>query len=64
LRVGKNFVRELARQVARFDVSIVAEPENPGIMVLRDWAKTNVLSAQTIERIPAALAPTVASILL
>jgi hypothetical protein len=61
LRAGKNFLVELARQLARFTVTFQTDPGNTSSYSLRHWAKKSVHDPKAVQRIPQALAATVAS---
>jgi hypothetical protein len=62
LRTGKNFLIELARNLARFQVTLDTEVENYGVAALRRWAAQTIADPKAYT--PDAFAPTAASCLL
>jgi hypothetical protein len=48
LRAGKQFMRELARQVVRFDLTFDTDEENKPILNLRKWAQTSVPDPESV----------------
>lgn len=61
LRCGKQFLIELARQLARFDVSWVTDPESNACKTLRNWASKVLLAPSLLSTIPPILLPSVVS---
>jgi len=59
LRSGRNFVKELARQISRFDVDWEIDPSNVTCLSLRNWAVKRLPDPKTVSEIPTVLMPTV-----
>jgi hypothetical protein len=60
LRTGKNFLRELARQLARFDVTFRTIGDEESVDVnLRRWAKSRLRDPKMLGTIPPILTATV-----
>ena len=52
LKTGRNFLMELARQLARFEISFDAEPDGTGVYILSQWAHRSIREPKEI--LPAA----------
>lgn len=60
IRSGKNFQEFAASQLARFTVTIEAEPEGSGdtsLFILRDWARQNVIDPKVLNNTSPTLFP-------
>jgi hypothetical protein len=60
-RAGRNFLIELARQLARFEISFVTDAEDLAAHSLKNWAVQHVVDRKLIAQMPPALAPAVVS---
>jgi hypothetical protein len=61
LRAGKNFLIELARQLARFSVTFETDPDSTICYSLKNWAVRSIHDPKAAQRIPASLAPSAVS---
>jgi hypothetical protein len=61
LRAGKNFLMELARQLARFDITLQTDTESRPVLILKNWSQTSVIDPKAIPSIPPALVPSAVS---
>jgi hypothetical protein len=63
LRAGKQFLLQLAKQMARFDIELVLDQEDKGYLfsALARFAKLHVISPRMQEQLPSYLLPAVVS---
>lgn len=61
LRAGKQFLQQLAKQVARFDLELVTDHDDRGYLfsALARFAKLHLRSPRELEQLPAYLLPAV-----
>jgi DNA-binding NarL/FixJ family response regulator len=61
LRAGKQFLRELARQLSRFSIELVTDQEDKGYLfsAMALFAKRHLLSPRELDQLPAYLLPAV-----
>ena len=63
LRAGKQFLRMLAKQLARFDIELMTDLEDRSysFQALKDWVQVHVRSPREQELLPAFMLPVVVS---
>ena len=60
-RAGRNLLRQLARDLARFDVTLTTDHESYAFQALGNFARLHVRDPKELDSLPSILVPVVAS---